>query len=675
MNFNYTLTKYTKNEVVINGIINNIKWDGNQLKLIVIGKEKIIINYYYDDYKTYLNDFNSLKLGDYIIAEGEMVEPGENTNFNLFNYKKYLFSNKIYWIFNAKKIKTYSLNNNYLYTFKNTIINHLKNYKDSYSYMKTIILGDTSEMDDEVIKLYKDNGISHILAASGMHITILSTALLFFLKKIFKRTLISYSIVIMFLFLYLFLSNYSISITRATLYFILMFINKTFNLQIKPVNILLFILSLILIYNPYSIYNIGLQYSFSISIILSYYNKKLKKYNNYFIKLFMISLVSFVISIPILINNNFSINLFSPIVNLIVVPLFTFIIFPFSLLVLVVPYFNQLFEILLIIIEKIITIMNYLKVDITLAKSPIYIIVLYYLLVIMFINGVLSKNKKLVLPLIVMVIIHNNIAILNLYPTITMLDVGQGDSILITLPNDKANILIDTGGKTNFEKESWKTRNTKSIAEQITIPYLKSIGIKKIDYLILTHGDYDHMGEAINLVNNFKVEKVIFNCGEFNELEQELIKVLDKKKIPYYSCIKELNIDNNKLYFLNNKDYGNENDNSSVIYTELNNYKFLFMGDAGVEVEEDLIIKYNLQDIDVLKAGHHGSKTSSSKKFIDSINPKYSIISVGKNNRYGHPNINVLDNLKYSQIYRTDIVGSVMFKIKDDKLKIETCSP
>ena len=95
------------------------------------------------------------------------------------------------------------------------------------------------------------------------------------------------------------------------------------------------------------------------------------------------------------------------------------------------------------------------------------------------------------------------------------------------------------------------------------------------------------MGEAINLINNFKVEKVIFNCGEFNDLEKELIKVLNKKKIPYYSCIKELNIDANKLYFLNNKDYGNENDNSSVIYTELNNHKFLFMGDAGVEVEED----------------------------------------------------------------------------------------
>ena len=183
------------------------------------------------------------------------------------------------------------------------------------------------------------------------------------------------------------------------------------------------------------------------------------------------------------------------------------------------------------------------------------------------------------------------------------------------------------------------------------------------------------MGEAINLVNNFKVEKVIFNCGEFNELEQDLIKVLDKKKIPYYSCIKELNIDDNKLYFLNNKIYDNENDNSSVIYTELNNYKFLFMGDASVEVENDLIEKYNLQDIDVLKVGHHGSKTSSSNNFINKIKPKYSIISVGKNNIYGHPNEIVLDNLEDSKIYRTDVNGSIMFKIKNDNLKIEACAP
>ena len=183
------------------------------------------------------------------------------------------------------------------------------------------------------------------------------------------------------------------------------------------------------------------------------------------------------------------------------------------------------------------------------------------------------------------------------------------------------------------------------------------------------------MGEAINLVNNFQVEKVIFNCGEYNDLEKELIMVLDKRKIKYYSCIKELNIDNNKLYFLQTKEYDNENDNSNVIYTELNGYKFMFMGDAGVEKEKDILNQYHINDINVLKVGHHGSMTSSSKEFIIEINPKYSIISVGKNNRYGHPNKEVLDSLDNSRIYKTDIDGSIMFKIKNDKLKIETCSP
>lgn len=189
------------------------------------------------------------------------------------------------------------------------------------------------------------------------------------------------------------------------------------------------------------------------------------------------------------------------------------------------------------------------------------------------------------------------------------------------------------------------------------------------------HGDYDHMGEVINLVNDFKVDNVIFNCGEYNDLENELINVLDKKHIEYYSCIKELNIDEYKLQFLNTVEYDNENDNSSVIYLNYNNYKFLFMGDASTTREKNILEKYNLNNIDVLKIGHHGSKTSSSKTFIDKISPKYSIISVGKNNRYGHPNDSVLNNLEDSKIFRTDQDGSVMFKIKNNKLQIATCPP
>ena len=183
------------------------------------------------------------------------------------------------------------------------------------------------------------------------------------------------------------------------------------------------------------------------------------------------------------------------------------------------------------------------------------------------------------------------------------------------------------------------------------------------------------MGEAINLVNNFKVEKVIFNCGEYNDLEKELIRVLNKNNIKYYSCIKELNLDKYKLQFLNTKEYDNENDNSNVIYFNYNNYKFLFMGDAGIEREKDILDKYNLKEITFLKLGHHGSNTSSSKYFIDSINSKYSLISVGKNNRYGHPKDSVLDILKKSIIYRTDKDGSIEIELNKNGYNIRTCSP
>ena len=182
------------------------------------------------------------------------------------------------------------------------------------------------------------------------------------------------------------------------------------------------------------------------------------------------------------------------------------------------------------------------------------------------------------------------------------------------------------------------------------------------------------MGESISLVDNFKVNNVVLNCGTYNDLEKNLIKVLNKKKIKYYSCIKELNIDKYKFQFLNTKIYDNENDNSNVIFTKLNNYKFLFMGDAGVEKEKDILKKYNLKNIDFLKVGHHGSNTSSSKHFINQIKPKYSLSSVGKNNRYGHPKEEVLNNLEQSKIYRTDLNGSIEIKLNKNGYKIRTCN-
>ena len=441
--------------------------------------------------------------------------------------------------------------------------------------------------------------------------------------------------------------------------FILLTLNKLFNFKIKTKNIIMLTFIIIVLINPYYIYNLGFQLSYLISFYLIIFAHIINKHKNYFKKLSITSLISFLVSFPIIISNYYQVNLLSILINLLFVPIISYIVLPLAFITLILP--TDSFLILTMdILEGIslsLTNINYLLLE--LPKPSIYLIIIYYATI-----TLLLINKKSFISLLTTIFIHKISINFNPNMEILFLDVSQGDSILLHYPHNKYNILIDTGGNYNYE-----------ISKNIIIPYLKSKGINKIDYLILTHGDYDHMGESINLIENFKVEKVIFNCGEFNDLEKELIKVLEKKKIKYYSCIKELNIDKNKLQFLNTKEYDNENDNSSVIYFNYYNYKFLFMGDASTEREKDILEKYNLKDVDFLKVGHHGSNTSSSEEFINSINPKYSLISVGKNNRYGHPNKEVLDTLNDSKIYRTDQDGSIMFKIKKDKLQIETCSP
>ena len=168
------------------------------------------------------------------------------------------------------------------------------------------------------------------------------------------------------------------------------------------------------------------------------------------------------------------------------------------------------------------------------------------------------------------------------------------------------------------------------------------------------------------------VDMVIFNRGDKSLLEEEAIDIFEDKDIGYDTFGDKIDIHGIYLYFLNDKIFDNENDNSNVIYFEYLKYKFLFMGDASSNVEDYIISKYNLSDITFFKVGHHGSKTSSSKDFIDCITPKISLISLGRGNIYGHPNEEVLENLNNSKIYRTDLDGSINIKINKSKVRVRT---
>lgn len=645
--FNYE-NIYNEYKTSITGIIVNFEKNKDKTIIDIKNKRKYRITVY-DDVK--------YEYGDKISVTGTFFSPSDNTVFNLFNYRKYLLSKNIYMLIKNPKIKLISKNKNIFYKVKEKIQNHISNYK-SKAYLKAFLLGDLSELEADVKKTYQILGVSHLMAISGMHVSTLLAILNYLLKRFKHKNIIIFLILIF----YLFLTNFAISLQRSLMFLFLKYINKRFDLNTKSIYILIITIFLLLFINPFYIYNVGFLFSSIISFFIIILNDKLLKVDGYLKRAILLSTVCFLASVPILALYFFKINVLSIFFNVLFIPIISLVIFPFCILTFILSPLDNVLFLLTIFIEEVSSFLLKIRVfNLVISKPNIIFILIYYLSLFL----AIKVEKKYIIIFVFMMFFNINSRFFIMHPEIVFLDVGQGDCEIVILPKGKT-VMIDTGGSYYSKGE---------ITNNKIIPYLNSRGINEIECLILTHGDYDHMGEAVNLVNNFKVEKVIFNCGKFNELEKDLIKVLDRKRIPYYSCIKELYINENKLYFLNNKDYDNENDNSSVIYTKFNNHKFLFMGDAGVEVEQDLANKCNLKDIDFLKVGHHGSNTSSSEEFIDSINIKTSLISVGKNNRYGHPKAAVLDTLKNSKIYRTDLDGSIKIKLNKNEYKISTCPP
>ena len=655
---------YKENQTIFELNIKNYKIDGDKL-LVEFNN---LIGVYYFKSKEEKQSFYNYSLNDLIQITGKLTKPNNNTIINTFNYKEYLKHKDIKYILEIDSYKKKQSNRNIFYKIKNYFYKRINNI-DNNEYLYAFILGNSSYINTDTFNNYKTNGVTHLFALSGLHVSLFSSIIISLLKRLKLGEKSSFIITSIFLLFFSFIASFTPSILRAVIFFILNSLNNIYYLYIKPKYLLFITFVILVLINPLYIFNTGFILSFTITFFILLSNENIE-INGSIKSTIYISFLSFLSSIPIIINSYFELNIIGFINNIVFIPLVSYIIFPLSLISTLInsTFLLNIFTSLMEFISKISS--NILNISIYFQKLNCFEIIIYYLLLIL----IIKNHKKLIKIFIIFIILIYLKPLLNNDSLIYFIDVNQGDSTLVIDKNKST--LIDTGGVLKYNNSSWKKRNKQSnkMTDSL-IPFFKSIGLKKIDNLIITHGDYDHMGEAISLVNNFKVEKVIFNCGPYNDLEQELIKVLDKKKINYYSCIKELNIDKNKLYFLQTNLYDNENDNSNVIYTELYGYKFMFMGDAEIEKEKDILDKYNISNIDVLKVGHHGSNTSSGESFINRMNPKYSIISVGNKNKYGHPNKEVLDNLDESKIYRTDQDGSIMFKIKNNKLKVETCAP
>lgn len=655
---------YSDNETSITGSIMSYSINGNKLKMNIKDKEEVIATYYIktEEELVYLKE--NIGIGKTITVNGTLNEPINNTIPNTFNYKKYLYNNKIYYLFDAHSYNIQN-DNNLLDRAKDYLIKRAYNSKNS-EYLLVLVLGDKALISSDEYNTYQNNGTSHLLAVSGSHITVILLVLSFFLKKLKEvPKLIIISLILLF---FAFVTNNASAVNRAIYFFIINRINKLGNLKLSNIQVLFITAFILLLLDPFTIYDLGFIYSFCISLGIMYYSDKLN--GNLLIATLKVSIIAFLFSLPISSYINYEVNLSSILINLIFVPWISYIVFPISIITFIFPIFNPILSILLSITNVLNNIGEFISIFINVPKMPLVVAIILFILLL------LAKNNKKYLYVILIIL-----GLIKLSPLINssyevyFLDINQGDSAIIITPHKRDVVMIDTGGKITYEVEDWKKGNKTYNLSDNTIKFLKSKGITTIDYLITTHGDYDHLGEVQNIVNKLNVKNVIFNNDSYNTLELELIDVLNDKNIKYCQNIKTLNITNNTIYFLNDYLYDNENDNSNVLYLSIYGNKFLFMGDAGINVEEDLINKYNLENITVLKVGHHGSKTSSSKNFIDYVNPLISVISVGRNNRYNHPSTDVLANLSNRIIYRTDIDGTIKFNIKKNKFDIKTYEP
>ena len=628
-------SKYIGTEEEFTCIIKNITYFEDKIKLTLYEKEKLIGTYYLKD-----DEDIDLELNDKVKIIGKLEIPNSNTIPNTFNYQKYLYNNHIFYTLKISDIEKISDNTNIFYKIKNNIISNIANYKSS-SYLYTFILGNNDYIDDNINNSYQLNGINHLFSVSGMHVSFLSSIIISLLKKINKKEVINYIIVSIFLIFYMFLVDFTPSINRSVILYILISIKKIFNLNIETLYILIIDFIILIFINPFYIYNIGFIYSFTITFYLILLNKKLSS-NNYIVSTFKVSLLAFVVGMPINLYNFYQINIMSVLYNLIFVPLISLVIFPLSFITFIFPVIDNLYVFIIDIVNNISLYLSNINTNLVFIKPSFFVIVLYYILI-----TLMFYEKKVFCLFLILIFVHYNYNFIVKNSYITFIDVGQGDSILLYSNNEA--MLVDTG-------------NVNGYLSNNIINYLKSMGIRKLKFLVISHGDMDHLGNSEYLINNFDIDKLYINSNNINKNEEVICKLKKCNKFIEKEIIKLGNFNIINL----NKSFNDENDGSNILYVTINNYKILLTGDASIKSENYILDKYKLENIDILKVGHHGSKTSTSLQFINQLNPRYSVISVGNKNRYGHPSKLVLNNLDDTKIYRTDNDGSIIFRFKQN---------
>lgn len=556
------------------------------------------------------------EVGDIIRFQGESKELSFRHYEQAFDFESYLSSFGVSKEFVSKSssyIIRFPLRS---LAFKNTILNNVDS--QVRSIVSSFVFGDVSEISSQN-ENFATSGLLSVFRLSGIHISFTFALIEKYWKR--KRELKKiYPYELCFVLLLLFLSNYRLAIFRIVLTRIIRMCCP----KIKDkVEIDSFCGLILLTINPNIYSQASFYLVFPMLFILSFSKSAFKRINPIGRGLF-VSLTLYLYFLPYTIATNYSVSPLGFLIRLVALPLghLGFVTSFLSLL----P-FGGLTKPVLLGLSQVMEYLNNLSVSLIVGKMSVWYIVIIYVLIFISLYALELNQRKITLIGYVSVLILVFIRAIPIsIPTyeVHFIDVGQGDATLVRDGN--YNYLIDTGGNVYTD-----------LATQSLIPYFHSLRINKIDKVYISHGDYDHSGALESLQDNFKVGEVFYNCGD------------------------------ERIIDLNNykKDTDDLNYSSSVFYFTLKDTRFLVMGDAPIEIENYIMRDNKDLKADVLKVGHHGSKTSSSYEFLSTIDPNIAVISCGLNNYYGHPNsvvITYLDALNIT-VHRTDLEGTYVYKV------------
>lgn len=626
-------------------------------------------------------DVEKLEYGSIIKINAQYTEATRDRNYGGFNYKTYLRTKKIYGIFNVENVEIVKNgSDNIIIKLRKYIKSKLREKlkKENSELAISLIVGDRSHISSEVEDNFKKANLMHMLAISGAHFSYVILIATFISNRLQHKRLGQLIQIIAIIF-FMNLTGNTASVVRAGIMSILLIGSSICKRQNDSLNNIAISAIIQIINNPYIIFDSGFMLSYSgvLGIILFY--KKISEHIHF--KSIALTISANIFIIPIMIYNFHTISGSFIISNICASWLLgIIIILEFISLCIPIKLLYMILDLLIMMLRKIAEICaNIPFAQMYVPRYAIFFVIVIYILI--FCRKL--KCKKYVYSFLTIgvsiLLIVNFTDVYQDRMRINFIDVGQGDSCLIRYKG--TNIMIDSGGSLSKNKDG----KSYDIGENVLNNYLLNRGITRLDYIMASHFDEDHSQGFIFLLKNMKVKNVIISEQYKTSSIYEQFKQICKKQniqIIYVRSGDEIRIKDLAFKILHPKSKENQisenplNNNAIVCMVKYKNRRILFTGDIEKVAENEMVKEYtNGLKADILKVGHHGSKTSTTKEFLDLINPSVALIGVGQNNKFGHPNEDVIKRLeeKNIQIYRTDEMGEISVIIdKNGKIKINT---